>query len=129
MGAWVGRDIRDEIVGFVERYAAVTGLAAGRLVACIRPKTPLSDEDARRITAGFVDHYNNVRLHGAIGYIAPRDQLEGRGETIQAERRCKLHQAHERRKARFQSQGARTGDAAPRPLTFSLGLTDHTIGR
>jgi transposase InsO family protein len=84
-------------------------------VECIRPQTPLSDDDARRITAQYVDRYNNVRLHGALGYIAPRDQLEGRAEAIRAERRRKLHEAHERRKARFDSS------TTPEPLIFSWG--------
>ena len=33
---------------------------------CIRVKTPLSLEDARRLVAEFVAHYNTVRLHSAI---------------------------------------------------------------
>ena len=44
---------------------------------CIRPRTPLSLDDARRIVGGYVDHYNAVRLHSAIDYIAPKDKLEG----------------------------------------------------
>jgi Integrase core domain len=40
---------------------------------CIRPRTPLSMEDARRLVKGYVEHYNNVRLHSAIGYITPKD--------------------------------------------------------
>jgi len=38
---------------------------------CIRPGAPLSVEDARRIVGGYVTHYNEVRLHAAIGYVAP----------------------------------------------------------
>jgi transposase InsO family protein len=34
---------------------------------CIRPGTPLSLEDARRIVARFVEHDNTIRLHSAIG--------------------------------------------------------------
>jgi len=34
---------------------------------CIRPKTPLSLDDARRLVAEYVEHYNTVRLHSAIG--------------------------------------------------------------
>ncbi len=34
---------------------------------CIRPGTPLSLEDARRLVEGYVEHYNNVRLNSAIG--------------------------------------------------------------
>ena len=65
---------------------------------CIRPKTPLSVEDARRIVAGFVTHYNEVRLHSAIGYVTPKDKLEGRAEAILALRRQKLQAARKRRK-------------------------------
>lgn len=66
---------------------------------CIRVQTPLSLEDARRIVADFVDHYNNQRLHSAIGYITPRDKLQGRAEAILAERDAKLAAARETRKA------------------------------
>lgn len=34
---------------------------------CIRPGTPLNIEQARRLIANFVEHYNTVRLHSAIG--------------------------------------------------------------
>jgi transposase InsO family protein len=44
---------------------------------CIRPGTPLSLEDARRLVQGYVEHYNNVRLNGAIGYITPRGNSGG----------------------------------------------------
>ena len=44
---------------------------------CIRVKTPLSLEDARRLVAEFVNHYNTVRLHSAIAYITPADKLAG----------------------------------------------------
>ena len=42
---------------------------------CIRPGTPLSLDDARRLVEGYVDHYNNVRLNSATGYITPKDML------------------------------------------------------
>jgi len=64
---------------------------------CIRPKTPLSLEDAKRAVEEFVNHYNDHRLHSAIGYVAPRDMLEGRQEAIHAERDRKLEQAREER--------------------------------
>ena len=41
------------------------------------PGTPLSLEDAQRLVAGYVRHYNEVRLHSAIGYITPADKLAG----------------------------------------------------
>jgi putative transposase len=66
---------------------------------CIRVQTPLSLEDARRIVADFVDHYNNQRLHSAIGYVTPKDKLEGRAKTILAQREVKLAAAREARRA------------------------------
>ena len=64
----------------------------------IRPKTPLSLEDARRVVAEFVEHYNTVRLHSAIGYIAPKDKLEGKAEAIWKARDEKLEVAREQRR-------------------------------
>lgn len=60
---------------------------------CIRPKTPTSLEEARQIVAEFVDHYNQVRLHSAIGFVAPTDKLHGRHVQIFQERKRKLAQA------------------------------------
>jgi transposase InsO family protein len=67
---------------------------------CIRTKTPLSLEEARKLVAAFVEEYNTRRLHSAIGYIAPKDKLEGNGERIFARRDQKLHEAREERKRR-----------------------------
>jgi putative transposase len=66
---------------------------------CIRVNTPLSLADAQRLATDFVDHYNNTRLHSAIGYITPKDKLAGRAEIILAERESKLAAAREARKA------------------------------
>ena len=65
---------------------------------CIRPGTPLSPEDARRLVKGYVEHYNNVRLNSAIGYITPKDMLAGHQQEIHAERDRKLEAAREQRK-------------------------------
>jgi len=65
---------------------------------CTRPKTPLSLEDARRLVSGHVEHYNNVRLNSAIGYITPKDMLAGHQQEIQADRDRKLEAAREQRK-------------------------------
>ena len=65
---------------------------------CIRPSTPLSLEDARRSVDAYVTHYNTVRLHSAIGYVTPKDKLEGRETDIFAERDRKLAAARERRR-------------------------------
>ncbi len=50
----------------------------------------MSREDARRLIAEFVAHYNEVRLHGAIGYVAPADKLAGRDREILDERDRKM---------------------------------------
>ena len=65
---------------------------------CIRVETPLTLEDALRIVARYVEQYNTVRLHSAIGYVTPQAKLEGREKAIFAERDRKLEQARERRK-------------------------------
>ena len=70
---------------------------------CLRVKTPLSLEDAQRVVTEFVTYYNHERLHSAIGYITPKDKLEGRAETIQATRDAKLAAAREARKAQRQA--------------------------
>jgi transposase InsO family protein len=43
----------------------------------LRPAVPADLEQARSTVTKFVHHYNHVRLHSAIGYIAPNDFLNG----------------------------------------------------
>jgi len=69
---------------------------------CIRPGTPLTREDAMRLIQTYVDHYNTVRLHGAIGYVTPHDMLAGRQAEIHAARDRKLEAARELRRKRRQ---------------------------
>ena len=69
---------------------------------CIRPGTPLSLDDARRLVEGYVDHYNNVRLNSATGYITPKDMLSGRQREIHAERDRKLEAARQQQQSRRQ---------------------------
>jgi putative transposase len=80
---------------------------------CIRTQVPLSLEDARRLVTQYVTHYNETRLHSAIGYIAPKDKLEGRAPEIFAARDRKLAEARERRK--ILRQTAHQDGAATRP--------------
>jgi putative transposase len=67
---------------------------------CIRPGTPLSLDEARRLVEEYVQHYNNVRLHSAIGYVTPADKLAGRETEIFAARDRKLAEARETRRQR-----------------------------
>jgi putative transposase len=103
---------------------------------CIRPQTPLSLQDARRIVDRFVREYNDLRLHSGIDYVTPKDKLEGRAERILAERERKLAAAREARKKKRQgltdgpdaitivatgeteADGARTPSARDNPLGF-----------
>jgi putative transposase len=84
---------------------------------CIRPGVPLNLQDARRLVTRFVEHYNTVRLHSAIGYITPADKLAGKEEAIFAARDQKLLQARETRKAK-RNQSNHTHSLAA-TLTFS----------
>jgi len=93
----VGQDSKDITVlpqsnGKIERFH-------GSLKReCIRPKTPLSLQDARQNVARYINDYNAEQLHSAIGYIEPIDKLEGRHEQIKAQRKQKLSNALEQRK-------------------------------
>ena len=67
---------------------------------CIRPGTPLSLDDARRLVTRWIEHYNHVRLHSTLGYLTPADKLAGRDTAIFAERDRKLESARQRRQAK-----------------------------
>jgi transposase InsO family protein len=84
---------------------------------CIRTETPLTVEDARRVVARYVEHYNTVRLHSAIGYVTPQAKLEGREKAIFAERDRKLEAARERRKQQRQEQRLAALDGQPEVAT------------
>jgi putative transposase len=74
---------------------------------CIRTQVPLSLDDARRLVADFVAHYNQVRLHSAIGYVTPADRLAGRHQQIAQERDRKLAEARARRRQARQAEHER----------------------
>jgi transposase InsO family protein len=83
---------------------------------CIRPGTPLSLEDARRIVEQYVTHYNCVRLHSSLQYITPQDKLLGREEEIFAERDRKLEAARAQRaeqRAAERAKACYTDNARP----------------
>lgn len=67
---------------------------------CIRPRTPLSLEDAQRLVTEYVHHYNHFRLHSSLGYVTPADKLAGREQQIHAARDQKLETAREKRRER-----------------------------
>jgi transposase InsO family protein len=67
--------------------------------ADLRPASPSNMGEARRAVGSIVDRYNQVRLHGALGYVTPRDRLLGRDVDIFRERDRKLEEARRRRAA------------------------------
>jgi transposase InsO family protein len=71
---------------------------------CIRTTCPATVEEARRRAQTYVVHYNEVRLHSAVGYVTPMDKLAGLEEEIFSERDRKLEAARDRRKAARQSK-------------------------
>jgi len=83
---------------------------------CIRPLTPLTLEDARRLIQRYVDYYNGVRLHSAIGYVTPADRLGGRQAEIHAARDRKLEQARQLRQLRRQQASAAAANRVTMPL-------------
>ena len=84
---------------------------------CIRPGVPLDLEQARRLLAGFIEHYNTVRLHSAIGYITPQDKLLGREMAIFATRDQTLAKARQNRKNNRQQPPSHS---ATHPALFSI---------
>jgi putative transposase len=96
-----------------------------------RLSTPQSVEEARRVVAAFVVHYNQVRLHSALAYITPADKLAGLEQVIFAERDRKLEAARSLRTAtqRKASKGPGGGNEPPgRPSHQALILNSPIEG-
>ena len=63
----------------------------------IRPGVPLCLDDAVDLITQYVLVYNEKRLHSALGYVTPKDMLEGRQKQIHETRDCKIEQARKLR--------------------------------
>ena len=87
-------------------------------VECVRPAAPLSIKEARRLVGRYVDHYNRIRLHSAIGYVTPLAKLEGREPQIFAERDRKLEAARRQRQLRRQEAWA----LPPSPMVSCMAI-------
>jgi transposase InsO family protein len=83
---------------------------------CIRPGVPLNLQDARRLVTRFVEHYNTVRLHSAIGYITPADNLPVEKRPSLPLATKKILQARETRKTKRDQNNSHSLAATP---TFS----------
>lgn len=56
-------------------------------------------DEARQLIGSYVTHYNEVRLHSALGYVTLADKLAGLEQVIFAERDRKLEAARAQRAA------------------------------
>ena len=65
---------------------------------CIRPRHPATITEAKEIVAGWIAHYNNERLHSAIGYITPSDMMLGKADEIHKLRDERLENARAQRR-------------------------------
>lgn len=81
----------------------------------IRVAQPTTLEEARTVVQTFVDHYNGVRLHSAIGYVTPNDMMSGRADVIWKARDTKLEDARERRRL-LRRQAAEEAKGAQRAI-------------
>ena len=79
----------------------------------VRPVSLGDQEEARRVIGTYIDHYNRVRLHSSLGYIAPLDFMAGLAPKIWQNRDSKLEDARRLRAQR--RQAARANPAAPPP--------------
>lgn len=66
----------------------------------LRPGAPQTLAEALDLVERFVEHYNRVRLHSALGYVAPQAVLQGKQEAIWAERDRRLEAARQLRSER-----------------------------
>src|ERR1019366_1371459 len=97
--------------------------------------TPLTRANALRLIRAYVDHYNTVRLHSAIGYVTPQDMLAGRQAEIHAARDRKLEEARRQRQLRrrqaapsmFARLGERTKARAIEEMKHAEGLIVRII--
>ena len=67
---------------------------------CIRQHQPQTISELKTNVSDYINHYNNVRLHSALGYITPADKLNGSADEIFARRKIQLAKARADRKSR-----------------------------
>ena len=83
-------------MGFTEHGRAIVGF---QVLTSSNYEFPVIWKPPERVV---VDHYNNVRLNSATGYVTPKDMLAGRQQEIHAERDRKLEAARKQRQFRRQ---------------------------
>lgn len=78
---------------------------------CIRASCPRTVEEAKKRVTDYVEHYNQVRLHSAIGYVTPADKLAGLADEINDARDRRLELARKKRKAKRKAAAERKVEA------------------
>ena len=73
-----------------------------------RPGLAGNEEEAEALKEKYVVHYNETRLHSAIGYVTPKDKLEGREHEIWKRRDEQLENARVHRANKRQELHIRT---------------------
>ena len=92
-----------------------------------RLASPGTLEEARRVVAAFVAHYNQVRLHSALGYITPESKLAGLATVIFAERDRKLEAARlQRLGTQRKASGGPGGGNEPPGRPTQDGSSSHS---
>lgn len=81
-----------------------------------RPAAPKTLAEAIGVVDDFVQYYNCVRLHSALGYIAPYDFMAGKQQQIWAERDRRLESARALRAQRRAALRATPCDSVLIPL-------------
>jgi putative transposase len=83
--------------------------------SALRPADPSSLPEALSVLTSFLDYYNRLRLHSAVGYITPLDMLQGRQKTIFDSRQQKLAAARTARLSSFHSRNPNLDTPKPTP--------------
>ncbi len=86
--------------GKLERFHRSIG------IECLNTKSFIDIEDAQKIIAEYVDHYNNVRLHASLFYLTPEDFLNDSYRDKLKAREEKLSLAADRRARQWKKEAA-----------------------
>ena len=86
---------------------------------CIRRNSPVAEDDAQALIGAYIIDYNNVRLHSAVGYVTPKNKLEGCEQLIFAARKASLEAARVARKATRQNVTTASSDEESEPHSHS----------
>ncbi len=73
---------------------------------CLRIRPVFSVEKQKEVINGYIEYYNNERLHSAIHYLTPSDVMNNLDTEILANREKKLILAQEKRKRYWRENGA-----------------------